>query len=71
MIASIFRKFRKKEMFPGSDSHRVIGTFSLNPHLVLLPGCPVARLGGPKIIFHHPSPSACILGRYDYFLVKY
>ncbi|SHO44855.1 hypothetical protein NSIN_20459 [Nitrosotalea sinensis] len=55
-------------MFPGSDSHRVIGTFSLNPHLVLLPGCPVARLGGPKIIFYHPSPSACIWGDRLFFI---
>jgi len=49
-------------MFPGSDPQRIIGGISLILILFLYRGAHVARLGGPKIIFHHSSPSACIWG---------
>ena len=50
-------------MFPGSDPQKVIGSISVPSSLFLHRGCPVARLGGPKIMFYHSSPSACIYGQ--------
>ncbi|OLB89625.1 MAG: hypothetical protein AUH25_06605 [Thaumarchaeota archaeon 13_1_40CM_38_12] len=59
-VIDIFQKLN--EMFPGSDPQRIIGGISLILILFLYRGAHVARLGGPKIIFHHSSPSACIWG---------
>ena len=53
-------------MFPGSDSHKLIG-LSHNPPLALKPGLPdVAYLGELEIIVirndhRHPNPSVCML----------
>jgi hypothetical protein len=53
-------------MFPGSDSHKLIG-LSHFPHLALKPGLPyVAHLGELEIIsifddYYHPNPSVCML----------